>query len=119
VSGLPSWPFLAAAALAAVVTCGAEAGAWQCSSEANVPADISAVFGLPRYEAATWGLRVVDADHGKVLIDLQPTREFLIGSVRKIFSVGELLNQVGPNYTYNTPLYVQGDVGPGGYSMEI
>ena len=65
---------------------------------ANVPADIQAVFNQPRYKGALWGLRVVDSGSGKVLINLQPDYDFLIGSVRKIFSVGELLNQVGPTH---------------------
>ena len=34
--------------------------------------------------------------------------------MRKIFSVGELLNQIGPNYRFNTPIYRQGSVGAGG-----
>ena len=51
------------------------------------------------------GLRVVNADSGKVLINLKPDHLFYIGSVRKTFSVGELLNQVGPDHHYDTPVY--------------
>jgi D-alanyl-D-alanine carboxypeptidase len=81
---------------------------------ANVPADIQAVFNQPRYKGAIWGLRVLDPASGTVLINLQPDYDFLIGSVRKIFSVGELLNQVGPTHTYDTPIYRQGSIGAGG-----
>jgi D-alanyl-D-alanine carboxypeptidase len=56
----------------------------------------------------------VDAGSRNVLINLQPEHEFYIGSMRKIFSVGELLNQIGPNYRFNTPIYRQGSVGAGG-----
>jgi len=76
----------------------------------NVPADIQARLHQSRYKGALWGLRVVDAGSGTVLINSQPDHHFLIGSVRKIFSVGELLNQVGPNHSYNTPIYRQGTI---------
>lgn len=75
-----------------------------------VPEDIKAVFDLPLYEKALWGLRVVDVSSGNVLIDSQPGHNFLVGSVRKIFSVGELLNQIGPDHTFDTPVYRLGDL---------
>ena len=83
-------------------------------NSANVPADIKAVFDKPAYKNATWGLRIVDLGTGKELIDLQPRCNFYIGSVRKIFSVGELLNQVGPDHRYNTPVYRHGDLNGAG-----
>ena len=75
-----------------------------------VPEDIKAVFDLPLYQKALWGLRVVDVSSGNVLIDSQPGHNFLFGSVRKIFSIGELLNQIGPDHTFNTPVYRLGDL---------
>ncbi len=104
---------LVAAALAGIGGCGG-GGSGTVTNGANVPADIQAVFNQPLYKEALWGLRVVDAGSGKVLINLQPDYDFLIGSVRKIFSVGELVNQVGPTHTYDTPIYRQGSVGAGG-----
>lgn len=75
----------------------------------QLPGDIQAVFNKPLYKGATWGLRVVDSD-GKVIIDYNSKHQFFIGSVRKVFSVGELLNQVGPDHTYDTPVYRIGSV---------
>lgn len=83
-------------------------------SSANVPADIKAVFDKAAYKNATWGLHIVDLGTGKELIDLQPRCNFYIGSVRKIFSVGELLNQVGPDHRYNTPVYRHGELNGAG-----
>jgi D-alanyl-D-alanine carboxypeptidase len=83
-------------------------------NSANVPADVRAVFNKPAYKGAIWGLRVVDLGASKELIDLQPHCHFYIGSVRKIFSVGELLNQVGPGYRYNTPVYRRGELNSAG-----
>lgn len=76
----------------------------------DVPADIQAVFDKPLYKNASWGLRVVDLHTGKVVIDLKPQTQFYIGSVRKTFTVGELLNEIGPHHTYNTPVFRQGRV---------
>ena len=94
--------------LFALVGAIAERGA-SCSAAA-VPADIQAVFNQPRYSGATWGLRVVDVKSGKATIDLRSNVKFLIGSVRKVFPVGELLDEVGPNHTYDTPIYRRGTV---------
>jgi D-alanyl-D-alanine carboxypeptidase len=82
-------------------------GAAAATSDA-VPADIQAIFDKPVYKNAQWGLRVLD---GKtVLIDLQSQHQFFIGSVRKVFTIGQLLNAVGPTHTYDTPVYRDGNV---------
>lgn len=78
------------------------------ASGTAVPADIRSVFAKPMYKNASWGLRVVDGS--KVLIDLHPDRKFFIGSVRKVFSVGQLLDAVGPGHRYDTPVYRTGSV---------
>ncbi|HEY1656046.1 MAG TPA: D-alanyl-D-alanine carboxypeptidase [Candidatus Tumulicola sp.] len=81
------------------------------SSATAVPADIRAVFDQPIYKNSTWGLRVVDGKN--VLVDWNPQRHFFIGSVRKVFTVGQLLNAVGPSHTYDTPVYRTGAVDRG------
>jgi D-alanyl-D-alanine carboxypeptidase len=78
--------------------------------QAEIPADIKAILQKPAYENSIWGLRVVDLDSGKVLIDFRQNYDFVIGSVRKVFSIGELLNEVGPMHRYNTPVYRRGEV---------
>jgi D-alanyl-D-alanine carboxypeptidase/D-alanyl-D-alanine-endopeptidase (penicillin-binding protein 4) len=86
------------------------AGAGQ-STPTTVPADIGAIFAKPMYRHATWGLRVLDGS--KVLIDLHSDRKLFIGSVRKVFSVGQLLDAVGPDRRYDTPVYRTGSVSGG------
>jgi len=66
------------------------------------------------YRNSTWGLRVVDVQSGEVLLDHNPEHKFFIGSVRKIFSVGLLLNELGPDKTYDTPVYRTGSVDDSG-----
>jgi D-alanyl-D-alanine carboxypeptidase len=103
---------LSALALSMLLFCLAigPASAQDFAEAASVPADIKAIFDAPRYQGAIWGLRVIDLETGKPLINLEPRYQFLIGSVRKVFSVGELLNQVGPTHRFNTVVYRQGAV---------
>ncbi len=84
------------------------------ASISAVPADIAAVFNKPKYANSIWGLRVLDADTGEVLIDTQPSFEFFVASVRKAFSVGLLLEMAGASRTYDTPIFRQGDVNNAG-----
>jgi len=70
----------------------------------EVPAAIKAVFNKPMYKDSTWALRVLDSS-GKVLIDYNAQQQLFIGSVRKIFTVGQLLNAIGPDHTFDTPVY--------------
>lgn len=72
--------------------------------------DINAILNKPIFRNGIWGLRLVDPATNQVLIDLNPHRLFFIGSERKLFTVWELLNEVGPGFTYDTPVYKQGDV---------
>ncbi|HEY3247504.1 MAG TPA: D-alanyl-D-alanine carboxypeptidase [bacterium] len=82
-----------------------------CTREhGQVPGDIRAIFAKPAYQHATWGLRVTDMDTGEVIYDLNPDHHFLIGSVRKLLSVGLLLNAVGSRHTFVTPVHRQGIV---------
>ena len=77
---------------------------------AAVSKDIRKIMDKPQYKGATWGLRVIDLDNGHELVNLNPGRQFFIASVRKTFSVGELMDKVGPGHRYNTPVYRQGQV---------
>jgi D-alanyl-D-alanine carboxypeptidase len=79
-----------------------------------VPPDIQRIFNESFYAGGLWGLRVTDLDTGNTLIDLSPGHQFYIGSVRKAFVLGEMLNQVGPAYHYDTPVYRQGSIDQNG-----
>ena len=83
-------------------------------SGSEIPPDIQAIFDKPLYDGAIWGLRVIDQDTGEVLINLRPDYDFFIGSVRKTFTLGELLNEVGPDHTTTTPIHYQGTIGDDG-----
>ncbi len=93
-----------------VVTAAFGLEACSSSGDSKVPASIRAIFDKPLYSDSVWGLRVQDLDTGEVLINYRPDYDFLIGSVRKIFSVGELFNELGPDHLFITPIYKRGEV---------
>jgi D-alanyl-D-alanine carboxypeptidase len=83
------------------------------ASAEQLPANIKAIFDKPLYKNAKWGLRVIDAATNKVLIDHNSSDQFYVGSVRKIFSVGEFLNAVGPNSVTVTTVHYDGNINHG------
>jgi PBP4 family serine-type D-alanyl-D-alanine carboxypeptidase len=97
---------IAAAAAGSIVVARSSAAA------TAVPSDIRAIFDKPLYKSSIWGLRVQEGT--KVLLDLRPEHHFYIGSVRKVFSVGQLFDAVGAGRTYDTPVYRTGTIDGGG-----
>jgi D-alanyl-D-alanine carboxypeptidase len=79
-----------------------------------LPAAIAQVMAKPVYQGSTWSLRVVDVASGEVIYDLNSSAPLLIGSVRKLFSVGAALNQLGAQYQFTTPVYALGTVDASG-----
>jgi PBP4 family serine-type D-alanyl-D-alanine carboxypeptidase len=80
----------------------------------KLPPQIRATMEKPRYSEATWGLRVVDLKSGEVIYDLNSQKALLTGSVRKLYSVSTLLNQIGPDERFTTPVYRRGEVDASG-----
>jgi D-alanyl-D-alanine carboxypeptidase/D-alanyl-D-alanine-endopeptidase (penicillin-binding protein 4) len=86
----------------------------ESDGQGSVPRDIQAIMNEKAYDGATWGLQVVDLETGQTLINFNPSHEFYIASVRKNFTVGELMNVIGPAHTYDTPVYRRGAVSQDG-----
>jgi D-alanyl-D-alanine carboxypeptidase len=75
-----------------------------------IPDDIKAIFDKPLYDGGFWALRVVDLETGKVIYDQRSNDDLFIGSVRKVFTIGELLEELGQNFVFRTPVHRQGSV---------
>ncbi|ACD20557.1 D-alanyl-D-alanine carboxypeptidase/D-alanyl-D-alanine-endopeptidase [Paraburkholderia phytofirmans] len=101
------WAAIASAVL--LVSCGDS-----LSSNPTVPDSIMQVMQKPVYKNATWSMQVVDLDSGHVIYDLNSDAQMLVGSVRKLFSVGSALNQLGAQHQFVTPVYRQGTLDAGG-----
>lgn len=104
-------------ALSLLVSCGRGGGGAVLPLAAvvqPVPAEITKIFEKPVYRDASWALRVVDLDSGRVIYDKLPGQPMLIGSVRKLFSVGLALDALGPEHVFRTPVYRRGFVDAAG-----
>jgi D-alanyl-D-alanine carboxypeptidase/D-alanyl-D-alanine-endopeptidase (penicillin-binding protein 4) len=75
-----------------------------------LPPGITEVMNDPLYAGTTWSLFVEDLDTGETIYQLDPDRMLLIGSVRKTFSVGFALNELGADHRFETPVHRQGVV---------
>ncbi len=107
---------VSATALATAVLAGlgaATAGA-QTAPERPIPPEVLQIIDGPKYAGATWGIRVVDLATGAPIYSLGPDSLFFTGSVRKLFSVGQALNELGPGYRFTTPIHRRGSLGPDG-----
>lgn len=76
----------------------------------DLPKEIRAIMDKPRYSGATWGLRVVNMKSGAVIYDFNSQEELLTGSVRKLYSVGVTLNELGADHRFKTPVFRRGEV---------
>ena len=79
-----------------------------------IPEDILELMNQERYTGATWSLRVVDVETGKLIYNLNTDNLLFTGSLRKIFSTGTLLNKIGADHRFMTPVHRQGEVDESG-----
>ena len=82
----------------------------QAPAERPVPQAALDIMNAPRYAGATWGIRVVDVTSGALVSSLGPDSLFFTGSVRKLFSVAEALEALGPRHRFVTPIHRRGSV---------
>ena len=80
------------------------------SRDSGVPPEILAIMNKSLYDDATWSLRVLDSDTGGVLIDLNSGKRLLIASVRKLFSIGTALEELGVDHRFVTTVHRVGNV---------
>ncbi len=76
----------------------------------SLPDAIGLVMQKPRYANATWNLLVADLGTGETLQELDPDQLAFTGSVRKLFSVGLALNELGADHRFTTSVYRNGTV---------
>lgn len=80
------------------------------NSDDGIPQAIQNIFDKPLYDEATWALKAIDLDTGEIIYDLNSEDLLFIGSVRKVFTIGEALQEFGENFTFVTPIHRQGEI---------
>lgn len=76
----------------------------------GIPDEIRAIFDKALYNEAIWALRVVDLESGELIYNLRSDDNLFLGSVRKVFTIGEALEALGPDFMFRTPIHRQGSV---------
>ncbi len=71
---------------------------------------IQSIFNKALYKDGFWALRAVDLETGEVIFDQRSDENIFIGSVRKVFTIGEILKELGQDFVFRTPVHRQGGV---------
>lgn len=71
------------------------------------------------YERAFWGVEVVDARTERVLYERNAQRHFVPASNMKLLVTATALERLGPDYTYRTSLYTNGQLRDGTLSGDL
>ena len=75
---------------------------------------IEKVLQSPGYQAAHWGLLVVDGKTGKTVLERNADQMFCPASVTKLFSTAAALVDLGADYRFQTPVVRRGRVDDAG-----
>jgi PBP4 family serine-type D-alanyl-D-alanine carboxypeptidase len=81
-----------------------------CAGSPALGGAIAQVIRKPRYANASWAILITDVATGETLYELRPDQMAFTGSVRKLFSVGLALTQLGADHRFTTPVYRRGEV---------
>jgi len=71
---------------------------------------ISDITSAPRYAHSSWGIIVVDPATGNTLYEHNADELFIPASTTKLFSSAAVLEALGPDYRFRTPVYAMGVV---------
>ncbi|MCK5710651.1 MAG: D-alanyl-D-alanine carboxypeptidase [Deltaproteobacteria bacterium] len=80
------------------------------SNGQGIPEAIRAIFNDSLYDGGFWALRVVDLETGEVIYNQRSNEDIFIGSVRKVFTIGEALKEFGQDFMFRKPIHRQGSV---------
>ena len=98
------------ALLVAVAMIGAACSSDDSSSSSDLPAKVREIMDKRRYQRSSWALLVANAETGDVAFSLEPDTFMIPGSNAKLYSMSALLDALGPDYHFETPVYAAGPV---------
>ena len=78
--------------------------------QSAVDCDFSTITGTPIYAHASWGILVVDPQTDEVLYERNADEMFVPASTTKLFTSAAVLESLGPDYRFITPVYAIGTV---------
>ena len=75
------------------------------SNQSSFEPDLSTIISDPRYAYASWGIIIVDPATGRTLYEKNADEMFAPASTTKLFSSGAILETLGPDYRFRTPVF--------------
>jgi len=82
--------------------------------QSSFETELSTITRAPRYANAGWGIIVVDPATGRTLYERNADQMYVPGSTTKLFSSAAVLEALGPDYRFRTPVYAAVAPGSGG-----
>lgn len=79
----------------------------------ELPTDMLKIMQQPKYSHASWGLFVKDLQTGEILYDLNSDKMFSPASTTKLLSITTLLQKLGDDFRFKTPVYADGPIKDG------
>lgn len=71
---------------------------------------IKAVTDAREYAPARWGIHVVGGESGRTVYEHNPDKLILPASVTKLFTCATALCELGPDFSFTTPVFRRGEV---------
>lgn len=75
------------------------------TSHSSFETELSNITDAPCYDHASWGIIVVDPATGETLYGKNADEMFVPASTTKLFSTAAVLEELGPDYRFVTPVY--------------
>jgi D-alanyl-D-alanine carboxypeptidase/D-alanyl-D-alanine-endopeptidase (penicillin-binding protein 4) len=92
------------------VPAGAGANDEQGTGPSELLDELATIESKPKYEQSDWGYVVLDEKTGEILVAQNHKKMFDPGSTMKSYSMATALRLYGPDYTFHTPVYRQGNL---------
>lgn len=74
----------------------------------GVEQELDAIFGAPEWNNARWGVMVADLGTSQLLYQRDAGKSFMPASNMKLYTTAAALEQLGPDFRYETHIYATG-----------
>lgn len=115
---MPSYPFVRSFPVlimifllaALMIAAGCTSSPVPAPESSSFESNLSTITSAPRYTHASWGIIIVDPATGTTLYESNADQMYVPGSTTKLFSSAGVLETLGPDYRFRTPVYAMGSV---------
>lgn len=80
----------------------------------DVQEDLDKLFEQKLPRIGKWGIAVMDLESGNIVYQHNSESKFIPASNAKLFTTAMALEQLGPNYSYQTEIFALGEIDSGG-----